>query len=290
MKNTSFLSILLTAGLAILLLGSCGKDDPPTADFLYTIDGLTVDFENVSENATSYAWDFGDGNSSTSENPTHTYAAEGTYTVTLTAEGDGGEDSYSEDIFVSKPAVSIDGDFTDWTEYDSYYLNEGDPESTLIEAKANLKNGFLFFYVRATADAGPVIQVFFDKDNDGATGWGYWGFYETPGLDYLLELVIEDFTGVYGPATAGSTLLGADEEDWPWNIVIAASDAVFESSGWVTSGSEKIIEFSVAQSLMPDLASTIRMCFANANVDWETVGSLPRGGQDPPLPLLPIEL
>ncbi|MDH3578637.1 MAG: PKD domain-containing protein, partial [Gammaproteobacteria bacterium] len=32
----------------------------------------------------AYAWDFGDGNTGTGANPTHTYGAEGTYTVTLT--------------------------------------------------------------------------------------------------------------------------------------------------------------------------------------------------------------
>jgi uncharacterized protein (TIGR02145 family) len=35
--------------------------------------------------ATSWQWDFGDGNTSTEQNPTHTYTAEGTYTVILTA-------------------------------------------------------------------------------------------------------------------------------------------------------------------------------------------------------------
>jgi len=37
----------------------------------------------------SYAWDFGDGGSSTAANPSHTYAATGTFTVTLTVTDDG---------------------------------------------------------------------------------------------------------------------------------------------------------------------------------------------------------
>ncbi|MFZ2898519.1 MAG: PKD domain-containing protein [Saprospiraceae bacterium] len=289
MKNTSLFSLLLTAGLAVLLLGSC-KEDPPTADFIYTVDGLTVTFENDSENATSYSWDFGDGNTSTSESPSHTFAEEGTYTITLTAKGDGGEDTYSEDIFVSRPAVQINGNFDDWAEYDSYYLDETGGSGTLIEAKANAKNGFLFFYVRATADAGPVIQVFIDKDNNGATGWGFWGAYDAPGVDYLLEYAIETFTGQYGTTEPGSALFGADEEDWPWNITIAATGAVFESSGWVTVGNEKVIEFSVAQSLMPDLGSTVRMIFSNSNNDWEEAGTLPKSWVDPLNAPLPIEL
>lgn len=42
-------------------------------------------FTNTSVGATTYAWDFGDGNTSTSTSPVHEYSAAGTYTVTLTA-------------------------------------------------------------------------------------------------------------------------------------------------------------------------------------------------------------
>lgn len=43
--------------------------------------------QNTSQNATSYKWSFGDGSTSTAAAPTHTYAKEGTYTVTLRAYG-----------------------------------------------------------------------------------------------------------------------------------------------------------------------------------------------------------
>jgi hypothetical protein len=42
-------------------------------------------FTNTSVGATTYAWDFGDGNTSTTTSPVHEYSATGTYTVTLTA-------------------------------------------------------------------------------------------------------------------------------------------------------------------------------------------------------------
>jgi PKD repeat protein len=45
----------------------------------------TVAFTNTSANGNSYFWNFGDGSTSTAANPTHTYAATGTYTVTLAA-------------------------------------------------------------------------------------------------------------------------------------------------------------------------------------------------------------
>ncbi len=57
----------------------------PLARFSYTANFLVVTFVNESTRATTYEWDFGDGQTSTLENPVVTYAAPGTYTVTLTA-------------------------------------------------------------------------------------------------------------------------------------------------------------------------------------------------------------
>ncbi len=52
-----------------------------------------VRFQNLSEGATGYAWNFGDGSAvSTEISPTHQYAAPGTYTVVLTATGPCGSD------------------------------------------------------------------------------------------------------------------------------------------------------------------------------------------------------
>jgi PKD repeat protein len=48
---------------------------------------LNVSFTDLSFGANSWSWDFGDGNSSTQQNPSHNYSAAGTYTVVLTING-----------------------------------------------------------------------------------------------------------------------------------------------------------------------------------------------------------
>jgi PKD repeat protein len=85
---------------------SAPQNQPPTADFTYTTDGLTANFTDQSSDndgtITNWSWNFGDGGSSTTQNPSHTYAAAGTYTVTLTVtDNDGATDSTSKQVTVS---------------------------------------------------------------------------------------------------------------------------------------------------------------------------------------------
>jgi PKD repeat protein len=55
---------------------------------------LSVSFANGSSGAIStWAWTFGDGGTSTAQNPSHTYTQAGTYTVSLTVTGPGGADT-----------------------------------------------------------------------------------------------------------------------------------------------------------------------------------------------------
>ncbi|MGE4618377.1 MAG: S8 family serine peptidase [Planctomycetota bacterium] len=70
----------------------------PVADFSATPTSgeapVVVSFSDGSTgDVTSYAWNFGDGGSSTAQNPSHTYTSAGSYTVTLTVTGPGGSDS-----------------------------------------------------------------------------------------------------------------------------------------------------------------------------------------------------
>lgn len=62
-----------------------GPGTAPTVAFTSVESGLTSDFTNNSTAGpdATYTWDFGDGNTSTTTNPSHTYAADGTYTVCL---------------------------------------------------------------------------------------------------------------------------------------------------------------------------------------------------------------
>lgn len=64
---------------------------------------------NASTGATSWSWNFGDGATSSLQNPAHVYATAGTYTIQLTASGSGGQAFASRSVSVSS---GIAADFT----------------------------------------------------------------------------------------------------------------------------------------------------------------------------------
>ena len=77
----------------------------PAAAFTSDPAGLTVAFASQSTGANSVVYDFGDGNTSTDPNPTHTYAAGGTYTVTHVAISTCGRDTVTRSITVMTSSV-----------------------------------------------------------------------------------------------------------------------------------------------------------------------------------------
>ena len=133
----------------------------PAASFSYVKDGNTVTFTNSSNNATSYNWDFGDGNFSTETNPVHTYAADGEYTVTLTATDDSFASDEATDIVVISSAVftaadlsSAEGKVWRLDGAGSYYVGPGQgssewwggiDEAGVIERYCQMDDEFIFF-------------------------------------------------------------------------------------------------------------------------------------------------
>lgn len=76
---------------------------PPAANFSAGVNGATASFTNNSQNATSYSWAFGDGSTSSESNPDHTYLADGTYTVTLTATNNCGSTVFAQVVVIVLP-------------------------------------------------------------------------------------------------------------------------------------------------------------------------------------------
>src|SRR5665647_423242 len=167
---------IFTAVLVLGLFCGAAAAEAPIADFTSNVaEGiapLSVSFTNQSVNATALNWNFGDGNSSTEQNPKYTYTSPGKYKVTLIASNQDGNNSKSKDITVSAPQV-LTADFA-----------------------ANVIQGSI-----------PLTVSFTDKSTGSPTKWN-WNFgdgnssteqnpkytYTTAGK-YTVTLTVEDSNG-----------------------------------------------------------------------------------------------
>ncbi len=110
----------LIALLIFILLGSFIHAQIPVANFTGTpLSGcspLIVNFQDLSGgNPTSWSWDFGNGNTSTLQNPTASYFTPGTYTVQLTVTNANGSNTLTRAQYITvyeNPVVNFSANNT----------------------------------------------------------------------------------------------------------------------------------------------------------------------------------
>ena len=154
---------------------------------------LIVQFTDLSQNATGWKWDFGDGNNSSEHNPENTYSSEGNYTVTLTTSNKNGTDSMSSIItvldykifptaeFSANPAsgyAPLVVQFTEssqstsnwnWDFGDGTTSTEQNPAHTYYEAgnyAVNLRAG------NANGTASKTVTITVQSNSDGGSSGG----------------------------------------------------------------------------------------------------------------------
>ena len=103
------ISVTATDGHAVIKNVKLMPSSPlsPVAGYTYAVTTNTVNFTNSSTNALTYSWNFGDGGTSTTVSPSHTYASTGTYTVQLTAyNGCGGSNTTSKQVTITTVGIN----------------------------------------------------------------------------------------------------------------------------------------------------------------------------------------
>lgn len=292
MKKSFWKLSLFFAGFAAigLLATGCSSDDDdvkaakPVAKFSSTSEDLKVTFKNESTDAKTYAWSFGDENTSTEKDPVHEYTKAGKYTVKLTVTGAGGEDSVSKEVEVSGGAsvsvIKVDGDFSDWAEVpaaDLYtaVLDEAASDlKRLKEVKVTSDDMYIYFYFKLDSEHANAMDIYINNDLSPETGYNGWMWKELA-ANYLMQ-------GFYAD-NYDMRLAPYDESKdggWGWldNLVDTGSGLMENSEFKTVSGTIIEFESKVVRDFIPELGSEIRISFGHSGVEgdaWSTSGGLP---------------
>ena len=132
-------------GAALILITACEK--LPVASFTVSPPsswiGDTIYFQNTSEGANTFDWDFGDGSGSIEENPSHIYTAEGVFTIHLEVTNADGSDEASRDLMIRyKPPQPV------WTFRTDMPTGRWELSTCVVDGK-----------IYAIGGAGPVYQA-----------------------------------------------------------------------------------------------------------------------------------
>ncbi|HXS58515.1 MAG TPA: PKD domain-containing protein [Hanamia sp.] len=191
LKKLFFYLLIITLMVGV---NSCKKDNAqPIVDVIYTVnvDGLTATFTNQTKGATSYKWEFGDGNSSTDENPVHTYAAKGKFVPTLYATTPSGQTYEGSTVIrLSKgsPIKLDDNSLADWDTVKTNMITSGPKGGIFRELRFDYDGSFIYFYISMMSKKsnGDIFDFYIDADNNAGTGL-ITSLFTNAGMDVLME-------------------------------------------------------------------------------------------------------
>ena len=172
---------------------------PPLANFSATptsgIAPITVSYTDTSTgNIASRLWSFGDGSTSTTQNPTHTYSVAGIYTVSLKVTGTGGSNTITKSSFINVASNIA----TNGKGLVAAYSFEEIGGTKVADASSKANHGIIKEAIRvSTGRHGKALK--FDGVNDWVT------VNDSPSLDLSSGLTLESW--VYPQSIKSSSVL-----------------------------------------------------------------------------------
>jgi PKD repeat protein len=250
--------------VTLTVTGACGSDAEAKTDYIH-VDGapvagfygvptsgsapLTVDFYDQSTGqVTFWDWTFGDGGTSTAQNPSHQYMSEGDYTVTLTVSGPCGSDGYTRTGYIHVEPPS------EWTviTYDDFEGGFG----TYTDGGSDCALYTGGTYAHQGSNAADI------QDNSGTAS----SFYHTAGYDVSVYTELEVDFWFYAVSMDNS-----NEDFWvqyydgsTWRTVATYAQGIdFQNNVFY----HEVVTISSSQYDFPANAKLRFMCDASGNSD-----------------------
>jgi hypothetical protein len=228
-KMKKYIRLFKQISVLFLAITFLGCDDDETvqapevvAGFTYTlnIDTGTVTFINISENAKTYNWNFGDQSTSTEINPVKTYE-NGTYIVTLTAKNNSdGSDVFEDEITILVPEIatlpiSFDGENT---KYDAETF--GGASFTVVDNPDPSGSNATVTKVGAVTNIGAAYEGFYfdlgadiDLTTDKSISMHFWA-------DAPVNVLVKLEEGTAGPVETSASHGGTG-----WEVIYFTFDS-----------------------------------------------------------------
>jgi hypothetical protein len=256
-RLTIIIGIFLVFGT--LLFQSCKKEstDPPKASIFYSIVNKQVAFTALTKRVVKWDWDFGDGKTSSDQNPVHIYDGGGYYTVTMKVTGEDGstiESTVTIAVAVT-PYVLLTGGATNtngktWKLTRNHSANDklANADATLTLAAGapeTLPPGAFSLYLGMGEVYDDTFTFYYngnyshDVKDDHASFAGLVYEFMTTGGAGIVNQGGKDFglcTGLYTPE-AGATFTYVEKEDF-------AVPSVYGPEGVVTYKDVSTLDFS----------------------------------------------
>ncbi|MFH1321971.1 MAG: PKD domain-containing protein, partial [Bacteroidota bacterium] len=169
----------------IITVVTFGFDTDPYCEIPDTNFPANLNFFANTPDVDSWFWDFGDGSTSTLEDPSHNYATGGIYNITLIISDGTCTDTLSYQLMLGQPGIPLDFQISDSASADTDSISH--------------------FYLSGCAP----LTVYFNNMLPGSTSW-YWNFgdgntstlenpsnmYTSPGI-YDVTLIAQNTSGLY---------------------------------------------------------------------------------------------
>jgi len=208
MKQLRFFSARqILVGLIVFVLSSCGSDPVPvpTVNFIAEATGYEVAITVESTDASTFEWQYGDGETSTeSGNHTHTYAKSGDYTIIATATNESG--SATKNVIVSIAASKTEL-LAGTSASGKIWILDAESSTNLQKIAADLP---LWTGLPAGALAAFGLEVEYDNKYTFKPTGGY-GVDGVNGavLTGLLFTLVNELDVIVEPTSGGSGMTGA---------------------------------------------------------------------------------
>ncbi len=160
-------------------------NQPPDASFTFAAAGQTVDFTDTSSDLdgsiVAWAWDFGDGNVSSVQHPSHTYTTADTFHVLLTVtDDDGATDIYGRFVVAQPGPGGTFGDFEEVTPPDPLFVTPQDEDFWVTttapgdyDGDGDLDVAVLGFYVVYNTSVQHRLVLFRNDGEATPTRWSF---------------------------------------------------------------------------------------------------------------------